>query len=183
MTARAYYVDGVQLVNVGGELCESCEQRPGVGHSIGGSVICARCAGWAAREASEYAAEVEASRRRRADSQADDIIKVRQVYARLETNATSKSTTSKQHRERRQTNAAIANQKRSERARGVLTSALIGALTKLRSPQSSESLALYTGLSLPTVRRGLADLKHRNKINARKGRTGSTVFYSLRRVS
>lgn len=66
MTARAYFVDGVQLVNVGGELCESCEQRPGVGHSLGGSVICARCAGWAAREASEYAAEVEASKARRA---------------------------------------------------------------------------------------------------------------------
>jgi len=84
MTARAYYVDGVQLVNVGGELCEACEQRPGVGRSVGGSVVCKRCAGWAAKEADEMAREVEASRARLAARRDTSRPTVQAVIARLE---------------------------------------------------------------------------------------------------
>jgi cell pole-organizing protein PopZ len=72
MTSPArYWVDGVQLVNVGGELCEACELRPAVGRSVGGNAICKRCAGWAAREAEELAAELAEAKARRADTVAE----------------------------------------------------------------------------------------------------------------
>jgi hypothetical protein len=64
--ARGYFVDGVQLVNVGGEFCDSCEVRPAIGRSVSMHLLCARCAGLHAQIAEEYIAEVEASRARRA---------------------------------------------------------------------------------------------------------------------
>lgn len=65
MTAAGYFVEGVQLVNVGGELCEACERRPAVGRSISGCAICPRCAGLHARFADELAREKEESAKRR----------------------------------------------------------------------------------------------------------------------
>ena len=41
---QPYFVDGVQLVNVGAELCEACGIRAGVGRSVSGLVVCAACA-------------------------------------------------------------------------------------------------------------------------------------------
>jgi DNA-directed RNA polymerase subunit RPC12/RpoP len=69
-----YWVHGVQIVNAGDEPCSACGQRKAVGRSVGGHVLCPRCAGWAAHEAEEYAREVEAARARRAARQPDTII-------------------------------------------------------------------------------------------------------------
>lgn len=52
-----YFVHGIQLVNVGGERCEVCRQRPAVGPSISGSLLCAPCARDFAQSADEMARE------------------------------------------------------------------------------------------------------------------------------
>lgn len=57
MTARAYFVDGVALVNTGGELCESCGKRKAVGPSISGSLLCVVCIRQFTTEADEFACE------------------------------------------------------------------------------------------------------------------------------
>jgi hypothetical protein len=78
---------GVRLVNAGGERCEACEQRPAVGPSMSGHLVCARCAGLASTLADELAAEIESSRQRRALRASADRPIVRQVLARLERTA------------------------------------------------------------------------------------------------
>lgn len=80
-----YFVHGVALVNTGGESCCACD-RPAVGY-LNAHPICARHAGWAAQEADELAAEMEASRQRRAERSDRDRPIVRRVLARLETTA------------------------------------------------------------------------------------------------
>lgn len=79
------WVDGVQLVNVGGELCEACEERRAVGRSIGGHLICKRCAGWARREADELEQEREASAIRRGLKAQETREVLSDVHARLNT--------------------------------------------------------------------------------------------------
>ena len=81
-SAPSYYVHGVELVGVD-SLCEACEQRPAVGRSVNGHAICKRCAGWAAREAAELAAEVEASKQRTAQRSSDALTRVRRLTARI----------------------------------------------------------------------------------------------------
>jgi hypothetical protein len=49
-----YFVDGIQLVNTGGEMCEACGQRK----AVAGHVLCVRCARDAEVTARELAAEV-----------------------------------------------------------------------------------------------------------------------------
>jgi hypothetical protein len=58
VTARGYFIDGIQLVNTGGELCEACGQRKAVAASVAGHVLCVRCARDAEVTARELAAEV-----------------------------------------------------------------------------------------------------------------------------
>jgi uncharacterized Zn finger protein (UPF0148 family) len=99
-----YYVHGVQVVNVGGELCEACGVRKAIGQSINGHLLCPRCAGWAAVQAEELAAEREASKARRAERQDTDRPAVRRVLARLQQAAEST------HRNR----AGIAARKRAD---------------------------------------------------------------------
>jgi hypothetical protein len=84
MTARPYFIDGIQLVNTGGELCEACGQRKAVAASVAGHVLCVRCAGMAAVLAEEYAAEVEASRERATTRRDQTRAIMAQVVARLE---------------------------------------------------------------------------------------------------
>jgi len=52
-----YFVHGIQLVNVGGELCECCCRRKAVGRSISGCLLCAACARDFAKAANEMARE------------------------------------------------------------------------------------------------------------------------------
>lgn len=60
--ARGYFVDGVQLVNTGGERCCACD-RAAVGY-LNAHPICARHAGMAAEIAEEMAVEKEESAKR-----------------------------------------------------------------------------------------------------------------------
>jgi hypothetical protein len=83
VTTSAYFVHGVQLVGVDA-VCEACERRPAIGRSIAGHAICPRCAGWAAHEAAELAAEMEASRRRLAAMRAGSLERVRTITAKLD---------------------------------------------------------------------------------------------------
>jgi hypothetical protein len=78
---RAYYVNGIALVNAGGERCEACEQRPAVGPSISGHLVCARCAGLASTLADELAAEIAMSKARTAAKHAEDLAKCRRLIA------------------------------------------------------------------------------------------------------
>lgn len=84
MTARAYFVHGVQLVNTGGEMCEMCEacgERKAVGRSIRGHVLCQRCAGLHSELAEELAQEVEASKARRASAYTSALTRARTLAA------------------------------------------------------------------------------------------------------
>lgn len=64
MTARAYHVHGVELVNCGADLCSACD-RKAVGTTISGHLVCARHAGMAAQLADEYAQERDDASERR----------------------------------------------------------------------------------------------------------------------
>jgi hypothetical protein len=74
MTAAGYFVEGVQLVNVGGELCEACGDRKAVGRSISGHVLCQRCAGLHSVFAEELAAEKAASEKRVAEKRGQSFL-------------------------------------------------------------------------------------------------------------
>ena len=56
-------MEGVELVNAGGESCSACD-RPAVGRSLAGHLLCARHAGWAAQLAEELEQERQESAQR-----------------------------------------------------------------------------------------------------------------------
>ena len=58
MNRGRYFVEGVELVNVGDSFCESCGFRKAVGRSVSGLAICATCARDASAAANELAREV-----------------------------------------------------------------------------------------------------------------------------
>lgn len=76
MSARAYYVEGVEVVNTGGESCASCDIRPAVGRSISGLAVCQRCAAWAESESAGIAAEKELARERREARESERIARI-----------------------------------------------------------------------------------------------------------
>jgi hypothetical protein len=73
-----YWVHGVALVNCGEDRCAACD-RPAVGYSIAGHLLCATHAGVAAEAADELAREKAASQARRTARGQVDLVRVRSV--------------------------------------------------------------------------------------------------------
>lgn len=63
MKPRQYFVYGLPLANVGGQLCECCGRRGAVSRSVSMLAICGKCAGDA-----DYAALVMAEERRASEA-------------------------------------------------------------------------------------------------------------------
>jgi hypothetical protein len=191
-----YYVHGVQVVNCGGERCEACEQRPAVGASLSGSLVCARCAGWAAVEAEELAREMEASRERRAGRDSVALERVRQKVALLEgqgqrTSSTpAVSATAKKQRQslaqrtdNRRRAAADSNIRRAAQARGIRHAALLAVMDKVRKPLSSAQLANFSRLSLSTVKRTVTELVREGRVTGKRAHKTSTLYYAVKVAS
>lgn len=180
MTARAYWVHGVELVNCGADRCSACD-RPAIGY-INAHPICATHAGWAAEIADEYAIEVEASRARREQQQVADREIVRAVSARFN-DAPVSSAKGRAYRAGNHRAAAEANRKKSEQQRLLRHAAILGALGQLKQPQSVASLALQTGLSRAGVQRTLRELSDDRQITMKRAHKSSTMYFALRRAS
>jgi hypothetical protein len=184
MTARAYFVHGVELVNCGADRCSACE-RPAIGF-INAHPICARHAGMHAEIADELALEVEASKRRRESKTAVERDRVNAALARFTDHDTAKSTKSGRYRRINKAGnhagAAAANSRKSAHQRGIRHAAILGAMQQLRTAQTSLSLALHTGLSVATVKRTVNELLHTRQLTAKRAHKSSAYLYSLRRA-
>jgi hypothetical protein len=172
--ARGYFVDGVELVNVGGETCSACD-RPAIGRSVSGHLICATHAGWAAREARELAREKKESAKRVAKN---GIAPIHRAIARYNGVRQVETASNARRTQRGRDAAAKYNAQKSADAKAARESAVVAALQSVGTARSLPELVKLTGLSLSTVKRTVESLTIEKRLRVR-GRYGS-MSYSLR---